>query len=68
VSTGQTSNHAKFHCAKSNDVREKHHNFCTLQYFGTPARGTPAPKFTNLGDDVQHAPPRSIKLPNFVPF
>jgi len=25
--------------------------FCILQYFGAPG-GPPAPKFTNLGDDV----------------
>jgi len=55
VSIGQTPNRAKFHRARSNDVREKRYNFYTLQYFGVP-RALPVPKFTNLGDGVQQGP------------
>ena len=51
MSIGQTSNHDKFNRTQSNDVQEKRYNFCSLQYFGAP-EGPPAPKFTNLGDDV----------------
>ena len=30
---------------------KKRYNVYTLQYFGAPG-GLPAPKFTNLGDDI----------------
>jgi len=51
VSVGQIPNHAKFHHAPPNGVREKRYNFFNLHYFGTP--GDPrGPKFTNLCGDV----------------
>jgi len=47
--------HDKFHRARPNDVREKRYIFYTFQYFGASWR-PPAPKFTNLSDDVQQGP------------
>jgi len=48
--------HAKFHRARSNNVREKRYNFFyILQYFGAP-EGPPGPNFTSLGPDIQQGP------------
>jgi len=57
---------ATFHCTQPNGVREKRYNkFLHPSVFWCP-RGTPLPKFTNLGDRRIAGPP--VKLPNFIPF